>query len=153
MGSKKTKEKVLIGWVEHVDFPEWEIKGLRAKIDTGARTSALHVEKLEKLPNNQLRFEVVLSRENPKKRVRVCAPLLKTARVRSSTGHFTLRYFVKTRVRIGPVSKEIEFSLVSRETMLFRMLLGRRALEKDFLIDVSKRELLNEDKPPKRIKP
>ena len=64
--------------------------------------------------------------------------------MRSSTGHYTVRCFVKTRIRLGPVEKEIELSLVSRERMLYRMLLGRRALARDFLVDVSRRRVLGE---------
>jgi hypothetical protein len=74
----------------------------------------------------------------------VKAPVVKHGRVRSSTGHWTVRYFVKTRIRIGPVEKEIEISLVSREKMMFRMLLGRKALERDFVVDVTKRHALSE---------
>jgi hypothetical protein len=118
------------------------IRGLRAKVDTGARTSALHVENLRLLPNGHARFEVVLSRRHSHRRLWLTAPVLKWARVRSSSGDYTLRCFVLTTIRIGPIQKVIEVSLVSRGDMLFRMLLGRKALERDFVIDVSKRHVL-----------
>ncbi|MCC5874957.1 MAG: ATP-dependent zinc protease, partial [Candidatus Sumerlaeia bacterium] len=66
---------------------------------------------------------------------------------RSSSGEITERPFVRTRVQIGPVVKVVEVSLVSREKMLFRMLLGRKALEKDFLVDVGRRRVLTSVKP------
>ncbi len=121
-----------------MDFEEWGIERVRAKVDTGARTSALHVENLQMLRDRQARFQVILSRKHAHRRVWVTAPVLKWARVRSSTGQYTLRCFVKTRVRIGPLSKEITLSLISRGDMAFRMLLGREALEKDFVVDVSR---------------
>jgi len=136
------RPKVVIGWAEDVDLPEWGISCLRAKVDTGARTSALHVEDLAVLADGRVRFHVVVNRKHPRKPVAVCAPVVKWGRVRSSTGHYTMRCFVKTRVRIGNVEKIIEVSLVSREKMQYRMLLGRTALGKDFLVDVSKRHAL-----------
>lgn len=146
---KDAPSKTIIGWSEYVAFPEWGIDRLPAKVDTGARTSSLHVDNLEVLDEHHVRFEVVLSRRHSHKRVHVTARVLKWARVRSSTGHYHTRCFVKTRIRLGPVEKEIELSLASREKMLYRMLLGRKALEKDFLVDVSKRRALGK---PKRSK-
>jgi hypothetical protein len=142
--------KVIVGWSEYVDFPQWDIAGLHAKVDTGARTSALHVEDLIVHNDGTVCFHVIMSRRYSHKRVRVCAPVLKWARVRSSTGHYTMRCFIKTRVRIGPVEKDIELSLVSRERMVYRMLLGRKALEKDFLVDVSRRRALGTRKKKRK---
>jgi hypothetical protein len=143
--------KTVIGWSEHVDFPDWGIEGLHAKIDTGARSSALHVEELVPLPDNRVRFTVLASRKHDRTRVEVTAPILKWGRVRSSTGHFTTRCFVRVRMRLGPVEKDIELSLVSREKMLYRMLVGRKALERDFLVDVSHRRALGK-RPVRRRK-
>ncbi len=140
---KKPSKKTVIGWSEYIDLPDWKIIGLKAKIDTGARTSALHVEDIEKLPGNKVRFHVVLSRKKPR-RIAVIAKVVKYARVRSSTGEYKHRYFVKTKLRMGAVEKEIDVSLVSREDMMFRMLIGRKALEKDFVVDVSHRSLTRE---------
>lgn len=134
--------KLVIGWAEYVGFPDWGIDQVRAKVDTGARTSALHVENLQMLRDQQARFQVILSRKHAHRRVWVTAPVSKWARVRSSTGHYTLRCFVHTRIRLGPIIKVIEISLVSREDMSFRMLLGRQALSRDFIVDVSRRGLL-----------
>lgn len=144
-------DKLIIGWSELIDFVEWGISELEVKVDTGARTSALHVEDLEFLPNKRVRFDVVLSRRKQERRKRVTAAITRWAKVRSSTGHFTNRCFVRTRIRLGPVEKEVEISLVSRETMLYRMLLGREALAHDFIVDVSRRRLHGDRKrKPKR---
>ena len=140
----RVAEKAIIGWTEYVDLPEWGIKGLKAKVDTGARTSALHVEDLVEHDDGWVTFDVMLHRRQRNLRRHVRARVVKNARVRSSTGHHTERCFVRTRLRIGPIEREIELSLVSRHTMLFRMLLGRTALAGDFWVDVSRRTLLTQ---------
>jgi hypothetical protein len=133
---------LVIGWNEYVDLPDWGVRRLRAKVDTGARTSALHVDRIDELPGGRVRFDVVLHRKKRDRRIRVEARIRRRGRVRSSTGHYTTRIFVKTRVRIGPTEHEIEVSLVDREKMLHRMLLGREALEGRYLVDVSRRAVL-----------
>lgn len=133
--------KTLIGWNELVDLPAWNVKRLRAKVDTGARSSALHVADLQLLPDNRLAFTVVLDRKKAHRRRHVVAPITRVGRVRSSTGKYTRRYFVKTILRLGGIEKTIELSLVDREEMLFRMLLGRTALTGEFLIDPGHRRL------------
>lgn len=133
-------DKVVIGWLESVDFVEWGIRILSAKVDTGARTSALHVEDMEFLPDDYASFDVVLSRRDAGRRKRIVAKICRWGKVRSSNGDYSFRCFVRTYIRIGTVEKEIELSLVSREKMTYRMLLGREALEKDFVIDVGRRK-------------
>jgi hypothetical protein len=143
-------ERVLIGWTEMVDLPEWGIKRLRAKVDTGARTSALHVENIREIARDQVSFDVVLHRAKRDRRVHVKAPILRRGRVRSSNGHQSNRIFVQTRIALGPVTQSIEVSLVDREHMVHRMLLGREALSGRFLIDVDRRLL--QSRSPKRKK-
>lgn len=126
----------MIGWNEYVDLPEWGVTGLRAKVDTGARSSALHVEDLEELGHGRVRFEVVLDRQRGRRK-RVEAHVRRRGRVRSSTGRYTNRIFVVTTLKLGPILREVELSLVDRERMNFRMLLGRSALAGNFLVDVS----------------
>lgn len=132
--------RTMIGIAERIALPEWGIPKLRVKIDTGARTSALHVDGVEELPGNRVRFWVVLDRKRGR-RLQVEAPIARTARVRSSSGRAEKRYFVVTTMRLGGVEKQIEISLASREPMIFRMLLGRTALAHDFVIDPSHRYL------------
>lgn len=136
-------ERVLIGWTEMVDLPEWGIKRLRAKVDTGARTSALHVENIRELPRDHVSFDVVLHRAKRDRRVHVKAPIARRGRVRSSNGQQSNRIFVETRIALGAVTRSIEVSLVDREQMVHRMLLGRGALTGRFLIDVDRRMLLS----------
>lgn len=134
-GVLKNPELVSIGWSEMVDLPEWGVRRLRAKVDTGARTSALHVEDIEPLPRDRVGFDVVLHRRVRDRRIHVTAPVVRRSRVRSSTGEYQLRYFVETQVRLGPVTRTVEISLVDRGDMIFRMLLGRSALANAFVID------------------
>jgi hypothetical protein len=140
---------VLIGWNEYVEIPAWGIRRLRAKVDTGARSSALHVENIVELPRQRVRFDVVLHRLKRDRRVSVTTRIVRRGRVRSSTGHYESRIFVIAPVRIGPVEREIELSLVDRERMIFRMLLGRTALAGSFLIDPAHSHLLH---PRRRVK-
>ncbi len=133
---------VLIGWNEYVDIPAWGIRGLRAKVDTGARSSALHVDDVRELPHGRVCFDVVLHREKRDRRIHVETAIRRRGRVRSSDGRYSERIFVSVPVRIGPVEREIELSLVDRQRMIFRMLLGRTALAGHFLIDPSRQQLL-----------
>ncbi|MBS1722185.1 MAG: ATP-dependent zinc protease [Armatimonadetes bacterium] len=134
--------KIVVGWREHVSLPEWGVWDLHAKIDTGARSSAIHVENLEETSPGNLRFEVVLSRKYSHKRVLVETKIVRKSPVKNSTGHESERYFVRTTMRLGPVEKEIELSLVNRDNMRVRMLVGRTALGEDFMVDAHATNLL-----------
>ena len=119
--------RVLIGWNEYVEIPDWGIRRLRAKVDTGARSSALHVENIEELPRGGVQFDVGPNREKRDRRVHVATRITRRGRVRSSTGHYETCVFVMAPVQIGPIERQVEVSLVDREKMIFRMLLGRTA--------------------------
>jgi hypothetical protein len=140
--SPKRPELRIIGVAEYVDFPDWGIRGLSARVDTGAQTSALHVENIETLPGSRVRFDVRLRRDEPEARVTIETKVSRRATVRSSTGQSAPRLFVKAHVRLGGREQQIEVGLVDRRHMLFRMLLGRSALERRFLVDVTKRYAL-----------
>ena len=142
--------RTLIGVAERIDLPDWGVEQLRVKIDTGARTSALHVDEVERLPGNRVRFTVVLDRKRAHRRVLVEAKIARIARVCSSSGRAQERIFVSTTMKLGGVEKEIEISLASREPMIFRMLLGRSALHHDFLVDPSHRYLQSVAKKKKK---
>lgn len=136
-------EKTTIGWLEQIDLPEWGVYGLVAKIDTGARTSAIHVENIELLENEgELKFDVVLTRKKPIETVHVRTSHVRQTVVKSSSGVRQTRYVVETLVRMGNVEKRIEITLVSRRRMIRRMLIGRTALEGTFVVDVSQTHLL-----------
>ena len=138
----ETEGPVVVGWREMIAFPDWGVKRVRAKIDTGARTSAIHVEEIEELPGDRVRFELVL-REKPVRRIQwVEADLVRQSRVKPSHGELQERHVVSARIRIGPVEREIEVGLVSRRHMLCRMLLGRTAME-GLLVDPNQAYLVS----------
>lgn len=150
MTAKCSSEPVVIGWTESVDLPAWGVHDLRAKVDTGARTSALHVENIEELPRGFVRFDVVQHRGKPGSRISVKAKITRRSRVRSSSGHQTERLFVKTTLVLGPIKKQIEVSLVDRKKMIHRMLLGREALKGPIMIDVDRRMVLKKKRAKKK---
>lgn len=129
----------IIGWKESVDLPAWGIVNLLAKADTGARSSALDVKAIQELEDGRIQFDIVLDRKDRSKTKTVVADLSHIKRVRSSNGQVHQRYFVTTQVRIGHKLKQVEFSLVCRKSMICRVLLGRKTLEHDFLVDSSKK--------------
>ena len=133
------RKKTVVGWRERVDLPEWGVKGILAKVDTGARTSAIHVENVRHTDPGHVAFEVVRSRKPGGERVTVEAKIVRETRIRSGTGHFQERIVVATTMRLGKKERRIEATLVSRMDMICRMLIGRTALEGDFLVDVSLR--------------
>jgi hypothetical protein len=130
-------ELEVIGWKESIDLPDWGVKNMLAKSDTGARSAALDVKNIKELDNGKIQFDIVLDRKDRSRIKTVCADIAHQKHVRSSNGQMHERYFVKTNVRIGTKVKKIEFSLVNRKAMLCRILLGRKALENDFLVDSS----------------
>jgi len=132
----------IIGVAEYVDFPDWGVRALSARVDTGARTSALHVENVQLLSGSRVRFDVRLRRDEPLARVTVETKVSRRTPVRSSSGHTEPRLFVKAHIRLGGREQLIEVGLVDRRNMLYRMLLGRSALERHFLVDVTKRYAL-----------
>ena len=146
------KTKTVVGWNEYVDLPDWGIRRLGAKVDTGAQTSALHVENIEPVGRGRISFDVVVHREKRDRHFPVTARVVRRSRVRSSNGEYDVRYFVETTIRIGPVEKVIEVSLVDRGKMAHRMLLGRSALRGDFVVDVSRRHLLDAPRKKRAVK-
>jgi hypothetical protein len=129
------KSPQIIGWREWVEFPDWAIR-MRAKVDTGARSSAIDCAEITELPGDRVRFTVRLDRKD-KKLVTLEADIKLRKRVRSSTGEGKDRLFVETTLRLAKVEKRIFVSLVCRKTMIHRFLLGREGLGRDFLINSS----------------
>jgi hypothetical protein len=131
-------ERRTLGAVELVALPAWGVERLPARVDTGARTSALHVERLTELGDGRVRFELSLGAE---RRV-VEATVSRRGRVRSTSGKLAGRVFVSALVRVGSVEARVELGLVDRRKMRYAMLLGRSALAGRFLVDVSRSYLL-----------
>jgi len=130
-----------IGWREMVALPEIGVKCLHAKIDTGARSSAIHAESIQLVQEHgieKIQFETV-SNDKTQERVQCCLPIIDRRYVMNSGGSRELRYFVKTNLCLGPCSWTIELSLTTRLKLRFAMLLGREAMGKHVVIYPSKR--------------
>lgn len=145
--SEPAPEKVQIGWREWIDLPEWGLH-LKAKIDTGARSSSLDVENIERLGDRRIRFDVHQLRKADRVKT-VEAEILRESKVRSSNGQTQKRFVVKTRIRLAGIEKDIHITLSSRRAMLHRMLLGREALKDHFLIDAGVDHLVSPVKSKK----
>ena len=133
----KKINKTLIGWEEWCTFPDLDLPAVKAKIDTGARTSALHaydIEPFQKSGQDYVRFKVHPLQKN-RDITRICeAPMVDFRSVTSSNGEKEKRYVIETTFQLGEVSFISEMTLTSRFGMTFRMLLGKEALKKGKLI-------------------
>ena len=125
-------DRLVVGWREWLALPGLGIPSIKAKIDTGARTSSLHARDIEPFDGEDggewVRFKIRPDLRHPKFVVECEAPISSHRQVRSSSGHPEERYFIVTTVALGGVEWEIEMSLTCRKQMKFRMLLGREAL-------------------------
>ncbi len=126
---------MIIGWRERVELPDWSLK-LKAKADTGAKSSAIDCAEITELPNNRVRFTVRLDRKD-KKLITLEEDIKLRKRVRSSDGKASDRIFVSTTLLLAGFEKTIMVSLVCRRRMIHRLLLGREALGNDFLVNSS----------------
>ena len=127
------EDKHVIGWKEWVEFPEWNLR-MRAKADTGAKSSAIDCAEITELPGERVRFTVRLDRKE-KKLITLEAPIARRKHVRSSTGQGHDRIFIETTMKLAKVEKKILMSLVCRKNMIHRLLLGRTTLSGDFIVD------------------
>lgn len=145
---------LLIGRKEYLAFPEWDVRRLRVKVDTGAFHAALDVAayELHRGADGQLvaRLSLCLDRKHPDRRTVVHAPVVKMVGVTSSTGVRQERPLLETTIRLGPVEKRILLTVTNRSGMRSRMLLGREALAGSFLVDVSRKYLLRSEQPEQR---
>lgn len=131
----------MIGWREWLSLPDLNIPGIKAKIDTGARSSALHafdIEVIEQETQKFVHFKVHPHQHNSADVIVAKAELLDMRSVRDSGGHEQLRPVIGTTVLLGKYQWPIELTLTNRDVMGFRMLLGRQAVRQRFLIDSSK---------------
>ncbi|HEY8941092.1 MAG TPA: ATP-dependent zinc protease [Cellvibrio sp.] len=146
------KQPEIIGWREWVGLPELGITHIKAKVDTGAKTSALHayyVTPFEKDGKPWVKFGLHPLQKDSLTCIECEEPIKDIRPVTDSGGHCEERVVIETRLLINGVSMPIEITLTDRENMRFRMLLGRSALRRGFLVDSGKSFLLggNKDQP------
>jgi hypothetical protein len=148
--SGNAEERPRLGWREWVGLPELGIDRIKAKVDTGARTSALHafaVHAFVEGGRQRIRFSMHPVQKDDKQVVECVADVLDQRVVSDSGGHKESRWVIRTRVEVGAESWPIELTLTARDDMLFRMLLGRTAIKGRYLVDPA-RSYLQSDRLP-----
>ena len=135
----------ILGWKEWVELPQLGIPLIKAKIDTGAKTSSLHAENIESFSKDggaYVRFSTNFGIENSKSITCEC-PVIDKRTVVSSSGQGELRYAILTKIRLGEWSGDVEMTLTSRKKMQYNMLIGRTSIRAgNFIVDPSKKYIL-----------
>lgn len=130
----------ILGWEEWVTLPELGLDAIKAKVDTGARTSALHafyVDPFGPAGARKVRFGVHPLPRREDVAIECTAHLIGRREVKSSNGEREQRYVIETPIRIGDRQWRIEVTLANRDMMVYRMLLGRQAIPRDGLVNPS----------------
>ncbi|QDU09779.1 ATP-dependent zinc protease [Gimesia aquarii] len=151
----KVKKPALpsIGWREWVKLPDLGVKSIKAKVDTGARSSSLHAYDLyqfERDGEKWIRFKLHPVQRSTHEIVQTEAKILEFRSVRSSSGKASLRPVIVTNIELLGLRWPVELTLANRDEMGFRMLLGREAFRQRFLVDAGKSYYGG--KPPRKKK-
>ena len=142
--------KVILGSEEWCSFPELGIPTIKARVDSGAKTSALHAINIApfiKNESNWVKFDINPIQNNLKTVIHCEAPLVDKRIVKSSSGFREQRYVIQTHLKIGDSKWPIEMTLTNRDSMGFRMLLGREAMSGRVLVDPEQKYLLGQPTP------
>ncbi|MEQ8692617.1 MAG: ATP-dependent zinc protease [Pseudomonadales bacterium] len=146
-------ELLTVGWREWVHLPDLGLPPIKAKVDTGARTSALHAFALQpfvEAGRQRVEFNIHPIQLNNETVVTCVADVIDQRVVTDSGGHKEERWVIETTLKIGSYQWPIEMTLTSRDDMRFRMLLGRNALKNWALVDSSRSYIIG--KKPKKKK-
>ena len=138
---KPAKQLTVIGWRETLALPELNIDLIKAKIDTGARTSALHAFNCQEFKQEDkimIRFGIHPQQRSQQKTILAEAELLEYRQITNSGGHTQVRPVILTTIKLGEHQWQVELTLTNRDVMGFRMLLGRQAVKNRCLIDPGK---------------
>jgi hypothetical protein len=144
-------DKPVLGWREWLRFPGLGIDRIKAKVDTGARTSCLHaffVEPFDKDGEPWVRFGIHPHQGDTDEAIYCEAPLTDRRTVRDSGGHEELRYVIEAEVLIGTHPHSIEITLTDRDSMKFRALLGRTAIRGHYVVDPGRSYVQSRRKKP-----
>ncbi|ABQ05609.1 MULTISPECIES: 30S ribosomal protein S6--L-glutamate ligase [Flavobacterium] len=144
------QNKVILGSEEWCSFPELGIPTIKARVDSGAKTSAMHAINIApfiKNDANWVKFDINPIQNNIKTIIHCEAPLVDKRIVKSSSGYREHRYVIQTHLKIGDAKWPIEMTLTNRDSMGFRMLLGREAMSGRVLVDPEQKYLLGQPSP------
>ena len=151
MNTDSTKPQLItVGWREWVQLPKLGLPVIKAKVDTGARTSCLHafsVEPFEKSSKEWVRFGIHPNQDDNETEVFCEAEIIDKRMVTDSGGHKEERYVISTDLELAGQRWPIEVTLTNRDTMLFRMLIGRTAMGNRIIVQPSKSFLLGKAEP------
>ena len=146
---KKNTAKLLIGRKEKVDFPKLKLYGIDAKVDTGAYTSAIHCDSVRAVRRGgqrYVRFRLMDPSHPAYDGKEIRKPLAGRKKIKSSFGHTEYRYIIKTKIKLFGEEHDIELSLSDRTKMEHPILLGRKFIQKKYVVDVSRFNLSNKNK-------
>lgn len=135
---KKDQKLLTVGWREWLSLPELGIARIKAKVDSGARTSALHAFEIRSFKQHNkhyIRFKIHPLQRSKEDAVECVAEVQDIRWITDSGGHRERRYVIKTQLKLGEINWPIELTLTNRDTMSFRMLLGRTAMKKRLVIN------------------
>ena len=135
---RRKREKTVLGWREWIALPDLGVDRIKVKIDTGARTSALHAFRITPVTRDgdlHVRFFLHPVQDRRRPEIACEARVVDDRVVVSSNGERQRRFVIETLARIGDEVRPIEITLTNRDEMGFRMLLGRQALRKRFVVD------------------
>lgn len=141
---------ITAGWKEFADFPAWGLRRVKVKLDTGARSAAVGVRRfvLIELPDGcEVELHLAPYRRRPDRVFTVRAPVVGFKMVKSSSGEVEQRPLIEIAIRLGAVTKTIRATVADRSRMIVPVLLGRHALEPDFVVDPARKYVL---KSPRR---
>jgi hypothetical protein len=139
--------RVVVGWKEYMAFPDWHLSHVRAKVDTGACTSALGVVsyRLETVssPGDVVFLKLDLFPHRPERIREVRVPVVAQVMVKNTSGQAEQRPVILARIQLGPIDKLIRMTVANRAGMRYSILLGREALAGHFVVDVTQKYRLS----------
>lgn len=148
----KVPSVALFGWMEYIGLPELGLDHVKAKLDTGARTSAIHAENIKHFERDGVewvRFQTLPDWDNPNVGFRtVEAPVVHSREIKNTSGIPEERLIVRTKARFGKRSWMIDVSLADRNNMTFPMIIGRTALKNHAVAVHTRKTFLVSERPP-----
>lgn len=150
-GPRPERPLTVIGWMEYVDLPDLHLTGLKAKIDTGARTSALHADRIETFDRDGAQWvRFVAIDDHGRHTSHVTCPVHDRRLIKNTSGLPEERIVIRTKFRIAKRIWTIDLSLTDRSNMTFNMIVGRTALKNHSIAVHTRRTYLTRSTPPGR---